>query len=118
MMGARSRPLRCGGKVRSVGGGGTAAYIDGIISRLYNLLSLDVVEGKFAKAKGKVNSLGLAGVERDASEALEIAYRLLRAGASNIDVALDDFGGTALACIGDRSGCNHGLALPIAHERG
>ena len=109
--------LRRGRKVSSVGGGRTAAYIDGIVSRLDHLLSLGVVEGKLPKAKGKVNRLGLAWVERDASKALEIAYRLLGAGASDIDIALNDFGGAALACIGDRGGCNNGLALLIAHER-
>ena len=103
--------LRRGRKVGSIGSGRTAAYINGIVSRLDNLLSLDVVEGKFAKAKGKVNSLGLAGVERDASEALEIAHRLLGAGASDIDIALNDLGGTAFSCIGDCGGCDNRLAL-------
>ena len=48
----------------SVGGGRTAAYINRIISRLDHLLSLGVVKGKFREAKGKVNRLGLARVER------------------------------------------------------
>ncbi len=46
-------------KVSSIGGGGTAAYIDGIVGRLDHLLSLGVVEGKFIEAKGKMNRLGL-----------------------------------------------------------
>ena len=46
----------------SVGGGRTAAYVDGIIRRLDHLLSPGVVEGKFPEAKGEVNRLGLARV--------------------------------------------------------
>ena len=65
-----------------------------------------------------MNRLGLAGVERDAREALKIAYRLLGAGASDIDITLNNLGGAALACIGYRGGCDNGLALPIARERG
>jgi len=100
-----------------VAGGRTASDINGIVSRLDNLLSLDVEERKFAKAKWKVNGLGLAWVERDAGKALEIAYWLLGAGASDIDVALDDFRGAALARIADRSGYDDGLGLLVAHER-
>ena len=101
----------------SIGGGGAAAYVYGIGGWLDDLLSLDVVEGKFIKTKREMNGLGLPWVQRDTGKALEVSYRLLGAGASDIDIALDNFGGPALACIGNRSGCYHGLAAPIAHQR-
>ena len=110
--------LRRGREVSSIGGGGAAAYIDGIVGWFDNLLSLGVVEGQRAEAEWKLHCLSLAGVESDASKALEIAYRLLCAGPSDIDVALDNLGGTALACIGDCGGCDDGLALPIVHQQG
>ncbi len=91
-----------------VGGGRTAADKDGIVSRLDHRLHLGVVVRKFGEAQGKVNSLRLAWVKRDARKALEIAYRLLRAGAANIDIALNDFSSAAFSCIGDRGGCING----------
>src|SRR6202011_1337554 len=110
--------LRRGREVGSIGGGGAAAYVDGIVGWFDNLLSLGVVKGQLVEAEWKLHCLSLAGVESDASEALEIAYRLLCAGPSDIDIALDNLGGTALACIGDCGGCDDGLALLIAHQRG
>ncbi len=105
-------------KVGSIGGGRTATYENGIVSRLDNPLNLDVVERKFSEAQRKVNRLRLAWVERNASKALEIAHRLLGACASNIDIALNDLSGAAFSCIGDCGGCDDGLALLIARQRG
>jgi hypothetical protein len=110
--------LRRGREVGSIGGGRAAAYVDGIVGWFDNLLSLGVVEGQLVEAEWKLHCLSLAGVESDASKALEIAYRLFCAGSSDIDIALDNFGGTAFACIGDCGGCDDGLALLIAHQRG
>jgi hypothetical protein len=62
VVGKRERELPRSGKVGSVGGRRTAAYVDRIIGRLDHLLSLGVVEGKFPEAKEKVNRLGLARV--------------------------------------------------------
>ena len=110
--------LRRGREVGSIGGSGAAAYVDGIFGWFDNLLSLGVVEGQLVEAEWKLHCLTLAGVESEASKALEIAYRLLCAGPSDIDIALDNLGGTALACIGDCGGCDDGLALLIAHQGG
>jgi hypothetical protein len=110
--------LRRGREVGSIGGGRAAAYVDGIVGRFDNLLDLGVVEGQLVEAEWKLHCLSLTGVESDASKALEIAYRLLCAGPSDIDIALNNLGGTALACIGDCGGCDDGLALLIAHQRG
>src|SRR5580698_8786489 len=110
--------LRRGREVGGVGGGGAAAYIDGIVGWFDNLLSLGVVEGQLVEAEWKLHGLSLAGVESDASKALEVAHRLLCAGPTDIDVALDNLGGTTLARIGDCGGCDDRLAVPIAHQRG
>ena len=110
--------LRRDREMGSIGGGRAAAYVDGIVGWFDNLLSLGVVEGQLVEAEWKLHCLSLAGVESDASKALEIAYRLFCAGSSDIDIALDNFGGTAFACIGDCGGCDDGLALLIAHQRG
>src|ERR1700679_3699683 len=110
------RLLRRGRKVGSIGGGRTATYKNGIVSRLDNPLNLDVVERKLSEAQRKVNRLRLTWIERNTSKALEIAHGLLGARASNIDVALNDLRGAALSCIGDCSGCDHRLALLIAHQ--
>jgi hypothetical protein len=108
--------LRHGREVGSIGGGGAAAYVDGIVGWFDNLLSLGVVEGQLVEAEWKLHCLSLVGVESDASKALETAYRLLCACTSNIDIALDNLGGAALACIGDCGGCDDGLAFLIAHQ--
>ena len=86
-----------------VGGGRTTTYVNGIVSWLDDLLSLGTVKGKFVKAKWELNRLALAWIKSNASKALEIAYRLLGAGAADIDVALDDLGGTAHPCVRDPS---------------
>ena len=110
--------LRRSREVGSIGGGGIAAYVDGIVGWFDNLLSLGVVERQLVEAEWKLHGLRLVWVESDATEALEIAYRLLSACTPDINIALDDFGGAALARIGHRSGCDNGLALLIAHEGG
>jgi len=110
--------LRRSREVGSIGGGGTAAYVNRIVGWFDDLLSLGVVEGQLVEAEWELHSLSLAWIKSNAAEALEIAYRLLGTGASDVDIALDDFGGAALARIGDRSCCDNGLALLIAHERG
>ena len=46
----RSSLLRRSRKVASIGGGRTATYKNGIVSRLDNPLNLDVVERKFSEA--------------------------------------------------------------------
>jgi len=110
--------VRRGREVGSIGGGGAAAYVDGVVGCFDNLLSLGVVKGQLVETEWKLHCLRLAGVESEASKALEIAYRLLCADPSDIDIALDNLGGTAPACIGDCGGCDDGLALLIAHKRG
>jgi len=114
----RGLKLRRSNEVGSIGGGGAAAYVNRIVGWFDDLLNLGVIEGQLVEAEWELHSLSLAWIKSNASKALEIAYWLLGAGASDIDIALDDFGGTAFACIRDRHGCDHGLALPIVHERG
>src|ERR1700722_19865491 len=107
-----------GGEGGSFGGGGTAADVYRIGGRLDHRLCLDVVEGKLVKTKREMNALRLSWVQGYTSKALEVPYRLLGARASDIDIALDDFGGAALTCIGNGGGCYHRLASAVAHQRG
>src|SRR5580698_1605245 len=72
--------LRRGREVGSIGGGRAAAYVDGIVGWFDNLLSPGIVEGQLVEAEWKLHCVSLAGVESDASKALEIPYRLLCAG--------------------------------------
>ena len=100
--------LRRSREVGSISGGGTAPYVDRIVGWFDYLLSLGVVKGQLVEAEREPHTLSLPWIKSNASKALEIANWLLGAGASDIDIALDDFGGTALACIGDRCGCDYG----------
>jgi hypothetical protein len=54
-------------------GGGAAAYVGGIVGWFDNLLSLGVEKGQLVEAEWKLQCLSLAGVESEASKALEIA---------------------------------------------
>ena len=114
---AVSGSLRCSREVNCIGRGRTTTYVNGVFGWLDDLLGPGVVNGKFVKAKWELNRLALAWIKSNASKTFEIAYRLLGAGASNIDVTLDDLGGMAGPRIGDRRARDHGLGLMIAHER-
>src|SRR5271156_1399438 len=114
----RDLGLRRSRKVGSIGSGRTATDKHGIVRRLDNRLSFDVVERKFSETQRKVNRLRLAWVERNTSKALQIAHRLLGARASHIDIALNDLSGAAFSGIGDCGGCDYRLAFLIAHQRG
>jgi hypothetical protein len=67
--------LRRGREVGYIGGGGAAAYVDGIVGWFDSLLSLGVEEGRLVETEWKLHCLNLAGVESNAAVTVRRAER-------------------------------------------